>query len=171
MIPTDVGAYLETFNAQDPAVITAGAGNDGVAVDGNVCDRSALHAGQMPQSAKLVINYKAVLASSETLSITATLKHCATSGGTYAALTALRGRHVKSDGTITAITLSSGAIPATVVATGSATLRGTVELDVPLSIANQYLRSTVTANLSASGTDTVALSAVLVLGGSDVCPA
>jgi hypothetical protein len=42
---------------------------------------------------------------------------------------------------------------------------------VPLTIANQYLRATVTANLSASGTDTVALSAVLVLGGSDVAQA
>ncbi len=170
MVPQDIGPYLETFNALDAAVITAAAGNDNTDVDGNVCDRLAIHAGQLCQSAKLVIAYKASINTSETLSIGASLKHCATSGGSYVALTALRGRHIKSDGTITALTLTSGALALTAVATAG-TMRGVVELDVPLVTANEFLRATVKADLSRSATDTVALSAVLVLGGSDVVPA
>jgi hypothetical protein len=172
-IAQDIGSYLECFPALDAAVITAAAGNDNVAVDGNVCDRLAIHQGQLCQSAKLVIAYKAVLADTKTLSVAASLKSSTASGGTYAALTALRARHVKSDGTITALTLTSGALAATVLVTasGATTARGVVELDVPLVVANEFLRATVTADLSNTATDTVALSAVLVLGGSDVVPA
>ena len=170
MIAQDLGSYLQSFPSHDPAVITAGAGNDNVAVVGNVCDRLAIHAGQLCQSAKLVINYKAAINTSETLSIAASLTDCATSGGSYVALTATRARHIKSDGTITALTLTSGALAATTVATAG-TVRGCVELDVPLVTAKEFLAASITANLSRSGTDTVAISAVLILGGSDVLPA
>jgi hypothetical protein len=171
MIAQDVGAYLACFPALDAAVLTAGEGDDGQAVNGNVCDLLAIMPGKQPLSCKLVVSYKAVLASTKTIAFTIALKHDPASNGSYATLAAVRARHIKSDGTTTVLTLTSGALGATIVATGSATVRGVVELDVSLAKADRYLRATVTGDLSNTSTDTVALGAALVFGGSNVLPA
>ena len=70
-----------------------------------------------------------------------------------------------------ATTLKTGV--STVVATGPSgggTVSGTLEVDLPLAGAGRYVRANFTPNLSASGTDTAALSSVMVLGGFDRLP-
>ncbi len=176
LVRKDVGAHLATAGegALDPAAITAGAGNDGVAVAGPKIDRFTLGR-SLFMSAKLVINYVAAIANTKTLSLTVLMEHCATVSGTYATLAATRARFVNNlteasaTAAWTAITLVSGAVPATVVATSTGSAQrhaGCLEVDFDLAQANQFLRATVTADLNASGTDTVVLSGILVMGGA-----
>jgi hypothetical protein len=151
MVPQDIGAYISSELALIPATITAGAGNDGVEVNGPACNLLGL--ATHPQSVQLIIGYRAVLASSETLTITANLQDDTASAfnGTPADL--------------------SPAYAATVVETGAGTIYNTEHLDVPLTMARQYIRAQVTAYLSASGTDTVAICGIFVFGGVDTYPA
>ena len=180
----DIGAYLKTASegALDWAQITAAAGNDNVEVNGNVID--ILKAGRGRYcSAKLIIYWKAVLQDTKTLSIAANLRHDTDSGMStdVADLYATRGCYSRddssgatSDADSTAVTLSSGCFPKTAVATGQSggtTERGVVELDFDLSKANEYIQAQVTADLSASGTDTVDIGAILVFGGAIENPA
>lgn len=177
LVRTDVGAHLCTAGegALDPAAITAGAGNDNVAVAGPKIDR--LTKGRsLYQSAKLIITYLATMADTKALALTVLIEHCATVSGTYATLEATRARYqdnlteASATSAWTAITLVSGAVPATTVATSTgATQRhaGCLEVDLNLKGANQFLRATVTANLTNTGTDTVVLAGILVFGGAD----
>lgn len=172
----DHGAKQIAIGALDAAVITAGAGNDGVAVNGNGLDRKKIGYQQGPGlSAQLLIPYKAVLAATKTLSLAVTMQHDSASGfGTAATATIRRVRHVAQGatgaGTVTDLSsaISSGAFPATVVATGDTggtTERGCLIVDLDLGGLKEYVRAQVTADLSATGTDTVALSGALSLGG------
>lgn len=98
-------------------------------------------------SAKLIINYTATLAAGETLSLAGNFQDALDGSGTgaddYGAL-----------------------VPATIIATGDSggsTEVGTVEIDVDLSGAREFIRSQVTVSSSASGT--LAYSATLVFYG------
>jgi hypothetical protein len=107
----------------------------------------------MPQSGVLAIPFSATLAEGETLSVTAEIE----SGN--------------EDDLSDAETLSTMA--SAVVATGPSgggTVTGTVQFDVALMGAGRYVRGKFTPDLSASGTDTAAISSVLVLGGADRLP-
>lgn len=98
-------------------------------------------------SAKLVVNFSAVLAAGETLSL---------SGNFQDAL----------DGTGTGAADFGGSAAATVVATGDSggsTEVGTAEIDIDLSGAREYVRSQIT--LATSGAGTVAYSASIVFYG------
>ena len=53
---------------------------------------------------------------------------------------------------------------------GGGTVTGCLEIDVKLRACGRYVRLGYTPDLSASGTDTAALSAVLVCGGMDRLP-
>lgn len=175
-VGTDIGSYMASESALRPATITAGAGNDNVAVTGTIVDRLAVNNGHVHRSAKLTLQFRAVLAQAETLTVAASLLDAAVSNfaSGSATLIALRARYKTDGGTWTAITLVSGAVPTTTIATGptgGGTVAGMVELDYNLDGARQYLRPTVTTNLSASSTDTSSIGGVLAFGGADEMPA
>lgn len=154
----DAGAYMTGRFALVPATITAGAGNDGVEVDGSAIDR--LFDYDPPLSGTLLIPFRATLAgSSVTLSIAANLQHAPSSTGPWTDVT--------EPGTTTTKAISG------VVATGTSAgsvHNGVAELNCDLSECQQYVRAQVTADLSSTATDTVALAAVLALTGFQNLP-
>lgn len=143
-----IGDLIAVRRAAANTAATAGGSGDNTAVTGAIIDRAEIGS---PQSAVLAIPYTATLASGQTLSIGYSVQE-----GNAANL---------SDAAVLA-----AADPA-VVATGPGTVTGTFEVNVPLAGAGRYVRANFTPDLSASGTDTAALSAVLVFGGSDRLPA
>ena len=144
----DIGAFIEGVNALLANVVTAGTGADGLEQDGYFNDRSRRLSGV------LVIAYTAVLAQDATLSLAANLQDASDSAGTGAA--------DYGDALANAVVATGD--------TGGSTEIGTVEIDVDLSGADAFVRGQVTPTLSAVATDTVALSAVLVLSGGDEYP-
>ncbi|WP_370677635.1 hypothetical protein [Pleomorphomonas sp. PLEO] len=147
------GAYCRSaFVAINKTATAAGTG-DATEVDGAWVDRKPSDAGAF-MSAKLVIAYTATLAATKTLAIAAQFRDATDSSGTSA-----------DD--------YGDAIASTVVATGPAgggTVTGTVEVDVDLAAAREFIQAQVTPDLNASGTDTVEWSAVLLLFGTDRQP-
>ncbi|TJW14453.1 MAG: hypothetical protein E5W82_10785 [Mesorhizobium sp.] len=144
----DGGAFSRTvFQAINKTATAAGAG-DATEVDCAWIDRELEGIG-MAQSAKLVIAFTAALATGETLSF----------AGNFQDATALAG---------TGSADFASAFAAAVVATGDSggsTETGTYEVDIDLAGAREFIRTQITPNLSASGTDTCEWSAVLVLYG------
>ena len=69
-----------------------------------------------------------------------------------------------------AVTLVTETVVAATGPTGGGTVTGCLEIDVKLRACGRYVRLGYTPDLSASGTDTAALSAVLVCGGMDRLP-
>lgn len=144
----DIGSFIKGANALAPNVVTAGGGGDGVEQNGYYIDRTDRLSG------KLIVNYTAVLAQDETLTLAANLQDA-------------------TDGAGTGVADYGDAFAAAVVATGGAggsTEVGVIEIDVDLSGANLFVRGQVTPTLSAAVTDTCALSAVLVLSGGSEYP-
>jgi hypothetical protein len=149
----DIGSYLSAEPALIPAVITAGAGNDGVEVNGPAFDRLTAGRG-LAKSVKLVIFGVATIAGGQSLAITANLQ----------------------DDTVLAFTGTPAdlepVLAATTVLSGAATNgKFRAELDVDIQGARRYLRAQITANLTAASVDTCALAAVFVLGGQQNYPA
>lgn len=142
-----IGDLIAVRRAAANTAATAGGSGDNTAVTGAIIDRAEIGS---PQSAVLAIPYTATLAAGETLSIGYSVQE-----GNAANL---------SDAAVLA------AADPVVVATGAGTVTGTFEVNVPLAGAGRYVRANLTPDLSASGTDTAALSAVLVFGGSDRLP-
>jgi hypothetical protein len=149
----DIGTWLSAETALIPTVITAGAGNDGVEVNGPVFDRLSTGRG-LGKSCKLVIFGVATLAAAATLTITANLQDD----------TALAFNAAPAD--------LETVYPVTIVRTGAVT-NGTfrAELDIDIQGAKRYIRAQITANLSAASVDTCAIAAVFVLGGQQNYPA
>ncbi|MGR3605320.1 hypothetical protein [Sulfitobacter sp.] len=146
----NIGALIAVMRASANAAATAGGAGDATAVTGTIID--LMESGH-PLSGVLAIPYTATLAAGATLSIGYTVQ----SGN--------------ADDLGDATTLETG--PSAVVATGPAgggTVSGTLEVDLPLAGAGRYVRANFTPNLSAPGTDTAALSSVMVLGGFDRLP-
>lgn len=103
----------------------------------------------MFMSAKLVITYTAALGADDTLSFGVQFQDATSAAGA--------GDEDYGD-----------AVAKTVVATGDSggsTETGTVEIDIDLSGAREYVRSQITPDLSAGSADTAEWSAVLVLFG------
>lgn len=143
-----IGDLIAVRRAAANTAATAGGGGDNTAVTGVIIDRAEIGS---PQSAVLAIPYTATLAAGETLSIGYSVQE-----GNAANL---------SDAAVLA------AADPVVVATGAGTITGTFEVNVPLAGAGRYVRANFTPDLSRGATDTAALSAVLVFGGSDRLPA
>jgi len=146
----NIGALISVARAAANTAVTAGGSGDNTAVTGAIIDRMAIG---NPQSAVLGIPYTATLAEGETLSIGYTVQEG------------------NEDNLSDAATLQTA--DAVVVATGptdGGTVTGVFEVDVSMAGAGQYVRANFTPDLSASGTDTAALSAVLVFGGADRLP-
>lgn len=150
----DIGAWIKGFSALIPATITAGAGNDGVEVDGPWIDLTGL-GGIDVHGGVILIQWIATMVDTKTLTLTANLQDA----------TALAGTGAADFGPVLA---------ATVVATGQTgdtVETGVTELKIPELNGNRgFVRVQVTADLSATGTDTVAIAAVLVTGGGAQLP-
>lgn len=140
------------FNARsafgDHVAVTAGGAGDATESNGVWVDREAEASG-MAMSAKLIIAYEAVLADTKSLSLAVNIQDDAAGDGGDPA----------DFGTAYANTVI-------VTSSGGTTERGTVELDFDLSAARRYVRSQVTPDLSASGTDTAQIVATWVFFGA-----
>lgn len=146
----NIGALIAVLGAAANTAATAGGSGDNTEVTGVILDRAA-HG--FPQSCVLAIPYSATLAAGATLSISYTLQEG------------------DADDLADAETLAAAA--SAVVATGpvgGGTVTGTFEVDLSLAGAGRYVRAKFTPDLSAANTDTAALSAVIVFGGSDRLP-
>ncbi|HXH11161.1 MAG TPA: hypothetical protein VNP04_15540 [Alphaproteobacteria bacterium] len=170
----DIGAYLLAELAQATVDITAGGSGDNAEQNGQAINRLATGRRHY-ESAALVIAYRATLAQAATLSVAANGQHAPVSNFASGAvdLMAKRAYQIAGDGTKTAMTLTSGLLAATVVATGGAggsTESGVVVLEFDLASVQQYLRSQITFDLSAATTDTARMTAVWVFGGADALP-
>jgi len=138
--------------------VTAGAGSDGAEVDGNWIDIKGY------SSAKVVVAFAATLADTESITLAANVQDASASDGTGAA----------DYGAVFASTLM-------VTSDGGTTEIGQAEFDIDFlggtqgaadgTCADQYIRVQFTPTMSASGTDTAVVTAVVVLGGADVEPA
>lgn len=146
----NIGAVLAARYANAGTDVTAAGTGDATEVDCAYVDRQGY------MSLKVVIVYRAVLASNNTLSIAANLQDDADGSG--------------------AGTDFGTAYASTVVATGDSgsgsTETGVVEMDFDISGAKRYVRLQFTPDLSdtTSPADTAELSAVYILGGSDTNP-
>ncbi|MCA2012403.1 hypothetical protein LCM17_12970 [Cereibacter sphaeroides] len=145
-----IGALISLLNAAGPAALTAAGTGDNSAVTGIIIDRAAQ---AWPMSAAIALPFIATLAATETLSITATLQH---------------GDEADLSDAETFAAIASG-VQAT-GDTGGSMEQGQVELDVSLAAAKRYIRLNFTPDLSASGTDTARVAAVVALGGSNRLP-
>lgn len=142
-----IGDKISVRRATANAAATAGGAGDNTAVTGVIIDRAALG---WPRSAVVAIPWAATLAAAQTLSLAWTLQDGAAANLSDAA------------------TFASGA--SAPVATGPGSPAGQLEVNVDLTGARRYVRLNFTPDLSASGTDTAALSGVLVFGGADRLP-
>lgn len=143
----DINSEITVRRAAANTAVTAGGAGDATAVTGVIIDRAALG---WAESVVAAIPWTATLASTQTLSIAYTLQHGEDAGLSDAATLAT----------------ATGAV----VATGAGTVTGVFEVGVSLRGARRYVRLNFTPDLSASGTDTAALSAVLVFAGANRLP-
>jgi hypothetical protein len=149
---TNVGAFITSRLAIDPNTVGAGVGGAAVEQVGPSFDRTAYK--PLHLSGKLQVGYVATLASGHTMSITAGMRHCDTSGGSY-----------------TDIDTASGVAAVTANNDGSA-VRGVLEVDVNLIGAKEFLKARLTPVMSHSGVDSIKLGGILALGGGeDAAPA
>jgi hypothetical protein len=146
----NIGSKIAVVRGAANTAVTAGGGGDNTAVTGVIIDRAALG---WPQSCVVAVPFTTTLAATQSLSLAMTVQSGETPNLADATTLATR-----PDG----IVASSA---------GGGTVTGTVELDVNLSGAGRYVRANFTPNLSASGTDTAALSEVIVFGGQQRLPA
>lgn len=148
MLQHDIGAYIASRFGAKAEAVAAGAG-DNTEVNGPYF----AHEGFL--SAKLIIAYECVLQAAATLSLAHNLQDATT----------IAGAGVADFGAVTALTVRATGD------TGGSTERGVVEVDYDLTTARGFLRVQVTPDLSAGGTDTADVIAIVVLGGADTLPA
>ncbi len=147
------GAYCRSaFQAVGKTATAAGSG-DNTEVSGAWVDRKGTKGISM--SAKVVISFEAILTIGQTLSFGFNMQDATDIAGTAAA--------------------DYGDVVApTIVATGQSggeTVDDTIEFDVDLSGANEFIRIQATPDLSAGGTDTLKWSSTLILFGDSRQPA
>jgi hypothetical protein len=147
----NIGSKIAVVRAAANTAATAGGAGDNTAVTGVIIDRAALG---WPQSGVVAIPFTTTLAAAATLSVAMTVQDGDASNLSDAATFASRANAVVATG------------PG-----GGGTVTGVVELDVNFSGAKRYVRANFTPDLSAGGTDTAALSEVIVFGGAIRLPA
>ncbi len=136
----NIGAQVKSVLAFNHDAIIAGAGNDGILQNGRGVNR-ANHL-----SCVLAVLVSAVLASTETVSITAQLQDSA------------------DDGVADAYADYGDPLAITEVAADGADENGEVELDVNLSGAKQWIRANITITMSAGSLDTSETMALFTFG-------
>lgn len=147
-----IGDFVDAVCAAAGTLGTAAGTGDNTEIVGPTIDRASYG---YAKSAVLAIVGSATLASGETL----TLKNMAIEHDDDSAFGSGADLQTAAD---------------EVVATGPSgggTVNFTKVIEVDLSGAERYLRTTFTPDLSRGGTDTFRLSAAWVLGGQDVLPA
>jgi hypothetical protein len=153
----NVGAYLKGVFGGGVS-LTAGGAGDGAEVSGPYVDRLGY------RSCEVMLAWTATLADTESLTLASNLQDASDSSGTgvadYGSATsgAAGGSEILAS---TAVATSSG----------GSTETGVTSYNVNLTMADRYLRCQFTPTMSASGTDTAVVSAVIVLGGGDLNPA
>lgn len=145
----NIGDVIKVVRAGANIAATAGGSGDATEVTGTIFDRLAIGS---PSSGVLAVSYTATLAEGETLSLTYSVEEGAESDLSDAAV------------------LKTGTVVLATGDTGGSTEAGVAEIDLNLKAAGRYVRADLTPDLSASGTDTAALAAVVVCGGMDRLP-
>jgi hypothetical protein len=148
-ISTNIGAFVTTLFALQRTAFGVGVGNL-AATDGEAFNRTAKR--PLHLSGKLVIGYKATIPSGQSLTINNVMKD-SPDGVTYTGL-------VGGSGATTIQGLHTGAEQ-----------KGTVEVDFNLIGASDYIRPTVSATLTASGSSVAEVFGALVIGGGETIPA
>ena len=148
-IAQNIGAFITSTFALQRTAFGAGVGNL-AATDGQAFQRTAYR--PLHLSGKLVIGWKATIASGQSMSMFAQMKD-SPDGITYTALTG-------GSGSTTITGLDSGAAQV-----------GTFEVDVNLIGADAYLRPTVQASLTPSGVSVAEIFGTLIQGGGETIPA
>lgn len=152
----NIGFWLRCRQAVTPAVITAAAGNDNVAVNGLIIDRQEVGL-RTPMSAKVSIGYVTSVAVSETLSGAAKVQHGSLANGSDMA------DYVDEYG--------HGAIASAVIQSGALTAQpGILEINLSCDGMKRYMRVVTTFDLSRGATDTVAVSGQVIFGGIEAIP-
>jgi len=155
MIANDfnIGAYLSAKRAcQHTAAVAAGSGDNAYIV-GDEIDLTSLPG--RPTSCLIVAPFEAVLAQDETLTIKSKVEHDDVAGMGTAAVYSYDGEE------------STGEVVAT-GDTGGSTEKGVYTRAVDLSGIKRYFRFSVHQDLSASGTDTNQLMAVVVFAPAGI---
>ncbi|MGK7663370.1 hypothetical protein [Marinovum algicola] len=145
----NIGDVIKVMRVGANIAATAGGSGDATEVTGTIFDRLSIGS---PTSGVLAVSYTATLAEDETLSLTYSVESGAESD--------------LSDATV----LKTGTVVLATGDTGGSTEAGIAEIDLNLLAAGRYVRADLTPDLSASGTDTAALAAVVVCGGMDRLP-
>jgi hypothetical protein len=149
----NIGAVIAVKRAAANTAVTAGGAGDNTLVTGVTIDLSLLN---YPKSAVFALLFTATLAAGKSLfNKSCTIEHGAQSNLSDAAVL-----FTLEDSTGTAIATSAG----------GGTVTGEKEYDIDLAGAKQYIRIKFTPDMDASGTDTSAIAAAAVFGGSDAVP-
>lgn len=146
-------ASLETAKAGTAiTALTAAGSGDNTAITGITIDRLA--GSSVPLNAEIILSYTATLAATKTLTLKTVKVEDSADGTNWADFATFTDPGVVATGP-----------------TGGATLSGAVKLGVNLGAAKRYVRVDFTPDLSASGTDTAYVGAVVNLAGFDRVPA
>ena len=148
MLSTNIGAYITTKFGLERTASGAGQGGNVGAQDGTVIDRTATR--PLNLSAKFAVGWQAIIASGNTLAITVQPR--------------------VSDDDVTYENFGDPVVETITGLNAGGEQRGTVEVDVNLIGAPQYLRARVTPVLSASGVDVAEVFGTWVLGGGETIP-
>lgn len=150
-IQYDIGSRLKGEASIDPIVITAGTTADGTEINGNSADRLDL-GNSHAFSALGYVQYEGTLAAGKTATIAANAQDSpsTTAWTDY--------------GTAASTTIGSAS------STAAQNIRGVLQVPLNLQGAERYLRVQATPTLSATGTDTLGLSAGFMFGGFDQIP-
>lgn len=145
----NIGDLIKVMRVGANAAATAGGSGDASKVTGVIIDRASIGT---PQSGVLAVPWTATLAEDKTLSLT------------YTVVTGAEDDLGDGETLVTdTVVLGTGG-------SGGSTESGCFELDLKLAATGRYVRIDLTPDLSATGTDTAALAAVLVCGGMDRLP-
>jgi len=145
----NIGDLIKALRVGANAAATAGGTGDATKVTGVIIDRAAIG---MPLSGVLAVPWTATLTEDKTLSLTYTV---------------VEG---DEDDLADGETLATDTVVLGTGGSGGSTESGCLEVDLKLAAGGRYVRIDLTPDLSASGTDTAALAAVLVCGGMDRLP-
>jgi hypothetical protein len=146
----NIGAFIKSYTGITPTNGVAGTGFSGGAITGAAIDRTA--AG-LPLSMTVAVTAASNLTAAKTNTVHTVIQHSADNSAwaTY--------------------TQPNGVQPADLVQSATGANVGIQETDVDLSLANRYVRITVTPTLSAVGTDTAVVAAVITTAGAAELPA
>jgi hypothetical protein len=147
----NIGAFIKSVIGGVVTNVTAAGSGDNTLVNGTSVDLSA---NGQPLSCSVVFPVKSVLASAKTVSLSAALQTTADStNGPWTNVSTLASTVVATGGS------------------GGSTQSGTLDFDVDLSGAKQYVRVAYTPLMSATGTDTANVyPPVLILAGQSELP-